>query len=213
MANSVNSVKGVLKTSNVAHSRSTSNAKASNKTGTTSKSKSVNMSKQSAASAISRAKSQIGIAEATGNNDGAKIVEYRFGQRGNIPWCSSFANWCYNPDHSGMNIFGLSDKDVKSSQKVLRAAKKYDCLYSAPKVGDAIIWTTNGDASHGHVGLVSEVRSDGSFVTIQGNSNNKVERISYSSLSSAKTRINSEGKSQTLQGFARIPKYYSSQKK
>lgn len=164
--------------------------------------------------------SQDGIEELTGNNDGKDIDRYRYNNKKyrGLPWCAAFYNWCYNPGHkSGGNVFGLSDRDVLSTQKVLRAAKKENCFIPAnsgiaPRVGDGIIWRSEDDPTSGHIAIVIEVHEDGSFVTEHGNNNDAVQRIEYPSIDAAMIRINSEGKSQALQGFVEAPKYFSRKK-
>jgi hypothetical protein len=108
----------------------------------------------------------------------------------------------------------MSDRDVRSTQKILRKAKEVGCFASAksgyvPKVGDALIWKSDNDDWKGHIGIIVEVREDGSFVTIQGNNSDKVEKIEYSSVTDAMRRVSSSGSSQTLQGFVQMSKYYS----
>lgn len=169
--------------------------------------------------AANRAVSQLGIRERTGNNDGRDIEKYRYYNKkyNNLPWCAAFLNWCYNPNHKpGENIFGLSDRDVQSSQKILNAAadRKNNCFVPAsckktPQVGDALVWKGDDDPTHGHVCLVTKVNSDGSFEVVHGNQNDAVEPQPFESIEAAMVRINSEGESQTLQGFVQIPKYYA----
>ena len=156
------------------------------------------------------------IYETGGENRGADITRYRYGVDADFAWCSTFFNYVYNPNHiKGQNILGMSDRDVMSTQKVLRRAKDVGCFGDVksgytPKVGDAIVWKNDKDAGKGHIGIVTEVRDDGSFVTIQGNNNDKVEKIEYSSIEDAMTRISSSGSSQTLQGFIQMSKYNES---
>lgn len=162
--------------------------------------------------------SQIGVKENTGNNDGAQIDKYRYNQARlkRAPWCASFFNWCYNPKHiAGQNVLGMSDREVPSTQAILKRANDLGCFASVrtpakaytPKVGDGILWTSDRDSTKGHIGIVVEVRSDGSFVTVQGNNNNKVERVEYKSIDDARRRISSSGARQTLQGFIQMSKY------
>lgn len=156
------------------------------------------------------------IYETDGENRGTDITRYRYGVDADFAWCATFVNYLYNPNHTnGQNILGMSDKDVMSTQKILKRAKELDCFAPAnnqytPKVGDIIVWKSDSDGSKGHVGIVTEVREDGSFITIQGNNNNKVEKIEYDSVSDAMTRISNSGVSQTLQGFVKMSEYNNS---
>lgn len=152
--------------------------------------------------------------ETNGENRGDDITRYRYGQDNDFAWCASFFNYLYNPNHvDGQNVFGMSDKDVISTQKILAKAKESGCFSPAkneyiPQVGDALIWKNDNDDMKGHIGIIVEVREDGSFVTIQGNNNDKVEKIEYQSIDDAMTRVNSSGNNQTLQGFVQMSKYY-----
>ena len=163
--------------------------------------------------------SQIGVKEATGNNDGQQVEKYQYNSKGlkGAPWCSSFFNWCYNPRHiKGKNVLGMNDADVPSSQAVLRKAKEEGCFVQAssistyvPHVGDGIVWRSDKDHAKGHIGIVVEVRKDGSFVTVQGNNHDAVERVEYKSVQDAYFigRTSSGGYAQTLQGFIDMEKY------
>ena len=151
--------------------------------------------------------------EVHGSNRGPDITRYRYGVDKDYAWCASFFNYLYNPKHvPGQNVFGMSDKDVMSTQKILRKAKEEHCFADAksryqPQVGDALIWTNLSDRGKGHIGIIVEVRSDGSFVTIQGNNHDKVEKVEYKSVYDAMTRVSSQGNVQSLQGFAQMSKY------
>lgn len=151
--------------------------------------------------------------ETKGQNKGPEITRYRYGEDNDYAWCASFFNYIYNPNHiKGQNVFGMSDVDIKSTQKILKKAKEVGCFADAksgykPQVGDAIVWKSDSDDMRGHIGIVTEVRSDGSFVTIQGNNNDKVEKVEYSSIDDAMKKISSSGQSQTLQGFVQMSKY------
>lgn len=150
------------------------------------------------------------IYETKGENRGPDVVRYRYGEDDGNPWCATFFNYVYNPKHeNGHNVFGLSDVAVKSTQNILKAAKKDNCFAAAnsdytPTVGDGLIWSNDDGSYHGHIGIVTVVYPDGSFDTIQGNNNDKVEKIRYSSVQDAMKRISSSGDPQTLQGFVKM---------
>lgn len=167
---------------------------------------------------IQRAYQEVGVRESTGNNDGKQIEKYRYRNRSynNLEWCASFVNWLYNPEHkSGQNLFGLSDRHVLGSQRIYHAAVKNNCFIPAkggkPKAGDIIIWKSKTDSGKGHVGIVTEVRPNGSFVTVQGNSHDAVEKIEYQSVKDA-INLSYESSTLTLLGFARPEKYYNQRK-
>jgi surface antigen len=49
-------------------------------------------------------------------------------------------------------------------------------LYGSPKRGDIFVWST---PQGGHMGIVAQVFPDGSFRTIEGNSNDAGDREGY----------------------------------
>ena len=55
----------------------------------------------------------------------------------------------------------------------------------------------------GHIGIVVEVHSDGSFVTIEGNKDDKVSKINYSSQAHSET----DTKTNRFAGFVRMSDY------
>ena len=151
--------------------------------------------------------------ETRGENRGDDIIKYRYGVDNDFAWCASFFNYLYNPNHKdGQNVFGMEDKDVISTQKMLKRAKEVGCFAPANsnyklQVGDGLVWKSNVDDMKGHIGIIVEVRDDGSFVTIQGNSNDKIEKIEYSSIEDAMVRAGVSGSKQILQGFLQMSKY------
>lgn len=153
------------------------------------------------------------VYETKGENRGADVTRYRFGVDLDASWCATFFNYLYNPEHkSGQNVLGLDDYNVRSTQAILRAAKSNRVFESAksgyiPQVGDALIWRTDKNHNTGHIGIIVEVRPNGSFVAIEGNSNDKVQKIEYNSIEDAMIRISSSGNTQTLMGFVNMTKY------
>lgn len=154
---------------------------------------SVSLTSNKALNALALAKSQIGVREATGNNDGAQINEYRNGSTARTQWCASFASWCFGRGQGSNNskTFGYE----QSSQAMRVKAEKagyYSTLGSGyvPKPGDIAIWKKS--ASTGHVGIVEKVNADGSYTIIEGNCGDAVQRM---------TRRSSDA---NLHGFIRM---------
>lgn len=154
--------------------------------------------------AVSRAKEEHanGVRE-TSKNNGPGIRKYKFGNSNNFNWCSFFANWSYGLKG---NLFDLSNEDIGRSQKVRKAAQREGFFRErgsgyVPQKGDLIIWSKND--YEGHIGVVSEVHPDGSFVTIEGNIGNKVSERHFSSESAA----NRSMQGQRLAGFVDMHSY------
>ncbi len=90
-------------------------------------------------------------------------------------WCAMFVSWVF--DRSGHNLPNLASAHnpkgfayVPWAINDLRAKGE---LHSRPKVGDVFLTNYNG----GHTGIVSNVNSDGSFSTIEGNAGPSTDRV------------------------------------
>jgi hypothetical protein len=94
-------------------------------------------------------------------------------------WCCYFmeAVFCEaNPDQNAELRKLFSASTIKTYENF--RAEKYD-VHDHPVVGDLVIWQRYKDGVkqwQGHAGLVINVHSDGSFSTIEGNTNSKGSR-------------------------------------
>lgn len=70
-------------------------------------------------------------------------------------------------------------------------------LYAKPKRGDVFVWST---PQGGHMGWVAQVYDDGSFRTIEGNSNDAGDREGYEVCE----RIRKSLPNHTRRGFIRL---------
>ena len=110
-----------------------------------------------------------------GNYDGAS---YHPGQGlPTDPWCQYFVNWVWS--HAGVpNMFSASGFTGHFYDWAADRGLKRDWPTSV-QVGDAVLfgwgpWDANNSL---HVGIVVEVRADGSIVTVDGNYSNHVARV------------------------------------
>ena len=115
------------------------------------------------------AAAEIGVREATGRNDGARVEEYlRYTGLGRgHEWCAAFVSWCYGQA-------GLSQPRNPWSPALFPHARQYKSGVRAILPADlfAIYGTTAKRINH--VGIVRG--QEGSYIrTIEGNSNNRVE--------------------------------------
>ena len=105
-------------------------------------------------------------------------IHYFNGNKQNVAWCATFTSWCIwkasSPDPKGTALAAQyqpkSDNcgcGVKFNAQYYKNKKKF---YSKPEEGD--VFFTDG---YGHTGFVKEVNSNGTFKTIEGNHNNKVD--------------------------------------
>ena len=117
---------------------------------------------------------EIGVQEATGNNDGKRVEEYlRYTRIGKgYSWCAAFISWCYGQ-------VGLSQPRNPWSPALFPNARTYcretACLNAALKkrirIADVFGIYGQSDRRINHVGLVAELQ--GNYLrTIEGNSNN-----------------------------------------
>lgn len=141
--------------------------------------------------AVELAEAQVGVNENGSSNDSAEIRKYKNGSVDKNPWCASFVSWLYGAGQGSSNseTFGYT----ASSQSIKRKAIKAGCYASAnsgyiPKKGDLAMWTKS--SSTGHVGIVTKVYPDGSFDTVEGNSEDAVTKHHYDSQSSVGNGFN-----------------------
>jgi len=104
-------------------------------------------------------------------------------------WCAYFMKMVFTNS--------LSPKHQEAARKIMNGSTQLTLanfekdtsglfrLSDSPKKGAMVIWRSKKDASRGHTGLVTSVNSDGSYTTIEGNSNQdgspgKVARHTYS---------------------------------
>lgn len=126
---------------------------------------------------INIAQKEIGVKEATGNNDGERVEGYlRYTGLGKgYAWCAAFASWCFgqarlpeprNPWSPALfpNVRTYCKGDACRRPNMLTRIKPAD------------IFGIYGQSARriNHVGLVKNVQSN-YLITIEGNSNNRVE--------------------------------------
>ncbi len=130
--------------------------------------------------ALRAAQSQVGVREATGNNDGIPSQRYMNGRK--EPWCANFVAWSFR--QAGQELPGnqRSLASVQYMEDQMKAAGKWHARdASPPQPGDIIFFKNRGDSDSGpgrHVGIVERVEN-GRVYTIEGNSSNAVSRRSY----------------------------------
>ena len=138
----------------------------------------VSMTGQRVQDALRLAESQIGVREASGHNDGARINTYRNGKANGAAWCASFVSWCYGrgqgKDNSKTFGYDASSQNIRKKAEKAGFYKKANTGYT-PKAGDLVIWN-NGDGT-GHIGIVVKANADGTIETIEGNCGDAVKRV------------------------------------
>lgn len=114
---------------------------------------------------------QIGIQEFPGPASNPRIVEYQkttgAGKDDEIPWCSSFVNWC-------VSQAGLHGTRSAAARSWLSWGTSLD----KPRPGCVVVLSRGKNPQKGHVGFY--VRSSGAFVELLGgNQSNSVKIQSY----------------------------------
>lgn len=127
--------------------------------------------------ALDAARSQIGVRERTGHNDGVPAQRYSQGRK--EAWCANFVSWAHRK--AGKPLPG-NQRSLASVQYMESQMKKAGKVHrGTPKPGDIIFFKNRGQSDRGsgrHVGIVERV-SNGQVHTIEGNSGNMVRRRSY----------------------------------
>ncbi|MBN2359559.1 MAG: CHAP domain-containing protein [Deltaproteobacteria bacterium] len=131
-------------------------------------------SSQAGLKALEAAKSQIGVREASGNNDGLPSQRYAGGRQ--EPWCADFVSWCFRQTGQPLpgNQRSLASTSYMENQ-MKNQGKYFARSQGAPKPGDIIFF---GDPGTCHVGIVERV-ANGKVYTVEGNTSNQVARRSY----------------------------------
>lgn len=102
-----------------------------------------------------------------------KYNKWYYGGNVNSPklhWCVVFVAWVL--EQCGLRSLLCEGTKTAFVPYVVNYAKKHG-LWVAGKLqpGDLIIFDWNGDGSGDHIGIVEKVNADGSYVTIEGNTN------------------------------------------
>ena len=103
---------------------------------------------------------------------------YYNGNKNGYAWCECFVDWCF------FKAFGPDGQRIQCQTGDLGAACIYSMQYyrqqgrcdQNPKAGDQVFFYAGGTV--GHTGIVVEV-SDGSITVVEGNSSDRVQKLSY----------------------------------
>lgn len=115
------------------------------------------------------ARGEIGVRELTGRNDGPRVAQYL--AYCDLPeghaWCAAFVSWCFGQT-------GFEQPRNPWSPSLFPVARRV----SAGGLKPAMVFGLYSPAAGriNHAGLVERVEHGQYIVTIEGNSNNQVER-------------------------------------
>ena len=119
--------------------------------------------------------SQVGVREATGNNDGVAVERYlkNLGLDKGYAWCAAFVRWCYDQAGVKTTITAWSPTAQNNDAVVYEKGK-----WKA-KADKADVFTLfyKGINRIGHTGFVDKVYNDNSMIqTVEGNTNGQGSR-------------------------------------
>lgn len=130
------------------------------------------------------ATAELGVQESPpGSNEGARIAEYRTATQGSVggePWCAYFASWVARQAGVPVGDRGEGMGYVPDIQAWANRTNRWvPAQGGTPVPGDLVIFDRNGDGTTDHIGVVTGVRADGGFSTVEGNSGDAVSARSY----------------------------------
>lgn len=108
--------------------------------------------------------SQVGVAEATGHNDGPQIERYQraVGLHRGDPYCAAFQVWSFDSaGHQPLARTGLANGLYNDAARRGRKSEGY-------RVGDLVVWKFSQSAS-GHVARIVKVGQAGWCTTVEAN--------------------------------------------
>ena len=124
------------------------------------------------------ARTQIGVAEATGNNDGVPAERYNRGEK--VPWCSSFILYC-NDASTDRKIVKTPAawwllRSVQTLEDELRAAGWWFSQQALllPASNDIVFFANRGGSDVGphsggrHVGIIDSVQASSKQLPLPG---------------------------------------------
>lgn len=134
--------------------------------------------------AIDVAITQIGVAEATGRNDGIPAQRYMKGNK--LAWCAGFVAYCFDvsddPDIAeNVREFWAWGTNVQSLEDKMKERGQWFGWAITPQRNDIIFFANRGRSDPGrgrHCGIVEKV--EGAWVhTIEGNLGNACKRAKH----------------------------------
>jgi hypothetical protein len=140
---------------------------------------------------IKAAAAELGYSE-TGDNHTKFGVWYGLDHQ---PWCGMFVSWAAKEAH----VTSIVPKYAYTPAGA-DFFKKDGQWFDAPKVGDIVFFDTAGLGRISHTGIVTKVNDDGTFETIEGNTNAAGSREGTSVQRKHRTTVGPKG------GFGR-PRY------
>jgi hypothetical protein len=126
---------------------------------------------------LQAARGEIGVTEQPpGSNESPRIKQYRAataGAPGPGPWCAYFVSWAAKQAGTPIGPNGSGFGSVDAVWSWAEGAKRTTPASGTPRPGDLIVWDE-------HIGIVESVLPNGQIKTIEGNSSDRVQRLTRS---------------------------------
>lgn len=131
--------------------------------------------------ALGLARGELGRGEDGGNNVGGDLDRYRrisgTGKPGG-PWCASFVSACIVAAAERLGRRGRPPTSASAKRLFKKALASGGVRVEEPRAGDLVLWHRGARNSRkGHIGIVSRIREDGSFHSIEGNRGTYPSRV------------------------------------
>lgn len=121
--------------------------------------------------------SQLGVAEATGRNDGAEVEGYQrvTGNKRGSPWCASFVAWCYKQVGVKRVGNGAAASWFKTPiyMRNTHGIRRFNQLAAKRGNTGSLFYPKLGRI--GHIFFIDDMRGDYA-ITVEGNTNNGQSR-------------------------------------
>lgn len=114
---------------------------------------------------INIAAGEVGYTEHPSGSNGNKYGEW-YGMN-YVPWCAIFISYCF--DKVSLPLPIRSSKGFAYCPDGVSWFRQRGQWFQDPKAGDVVFFCWRGDGIADHVGIVESVKSDGSIISIEGN--------------------------------------------
>lgn len=110
---------------------------------------------------------EVGVREATGNNDGKDVEKYlkSVGQTKGASWCAAFVHWVLEQCGIVTSITAWSPSALNKNNLVWFDNK----WYKTPKAGDVFVLYSQTKKRIAHTGFFHRKLSETTFETVEGN--------------------------------------------
>ena len=128
---------------------------------------------------LTLAKQEMGVTERNGSNESTRIRQYRAATPEYLTqpgqWCNYFTSFLASAAGKPVGASGKGSGYTPYTVNWAKTTGRWSDDNGKAKPGDSVLFDWGGDGGADHIGVVESVGKNG-LRTIEGNSNNKVER-------------------------------------